>query len=124
MCRVFFMQGTSALDNYDAKKAEKTLKMLLTNRSNEFKDLAGGIGYPTTNKDWEKIILNFCLDFVDCFQVWINKDSEPNHMQVHKCNTMMRQIGLGKSNMTELTHLENIAYGIAEDFKTIYKRIG
>jgi hypothetical protein len=36
---------------------------------------------------------------------------------------MMRQMGLSKSNMTYVTHLENIAYGIAEDFKAIYKRI-
>ncbi len=117
------MQGSSALDNYDSKKAEKSIKMLLIDKSNEFRELAKGIGYPTTNKDWEKIILNFCLDFDDCFKVWTNKNSEPDHVQVHKCNTMMRQIGLGKSNMTEVTHLENIAYGIAEDFKAIYKRI-
>ena len=49
--------------------------------------------------------------------------SQRASMQVHKCNTMMRQIGLGKTNMTEVTHLENIAYRIAEDFKSIYKRI-
>jgi hypothetical protein len=36
---------------------------------------------------------------------------------------MMRQIGIGKSNMNEVTHLENTTYRIAEDFKAIYKRI-
>jgi hypothetical protein len=36
---------------------------------------------------------------------------------------MMRQIALGKPNMTEVTHLQNEAYRIAEDFKSIYKRI-
>jgi hypothetical protein len=44
------MQGSNALDNYDAKKAEKSLKMLLIDESNEFRVLANGIGYPTTNK--------------------------------------------------------------------------
>lgn len=117
------MQGSSALDNYDARKAEKALKMLLIDRSNEFRELARGIGYPTTSNDWELIILNFCLDFDDCFKAWSNEGNTSDHNQVHKCNTMMRQMGIGKSNMTELTHLENTAYLIAEDFKAIYKRI-
>ncbi len=117
------MQGSNALDNYDAVKAKKSLKMLFTDKSNEFRELAGGIGYPTSNSDWESIILNFCLDFNDCFKAWSSESLDADHMQVHKCNTMMRQIGLGKSNMTEVTHLENIAYRIAEDFKAIYKRI-
>jgi len=117
------MQGSNALDIYDVKKAEKSLKMLLNDKSNEFRELAHGIGYPTTNKDWELIILNFGLGFIYCFKAWSSKDNDADHMQVHKCNTMMRQIGLGKSNMTEVTHLENIAYRIAEDFKAIYKRI-
>ncbi len=117
------MQGSSALDNYDARKAERALKMLLIDRSNEFRELARGIGYPTTSKDWELIILNFCLDFDDCFKAWSNEGNASDHNQVHKCNTMMRQMGIGKSNMTELAHLENTAYLIAEDFKAIYKRI-
>jgi hypothetical protein len=117
------MQGSNALDSYDSQKADKSLKMLLNDKSNEFRELAHGIGYPTSNKDWEKIILNFCLDFSDCFKAWSDKDIDSDHMQVHKCNTMMRQLGLGKTNMTEVTHLENIAYRIAEDFKSIYKRI-
>ena len=118
------MHGSNALDVYDSQKAAKSLKMLLNDKSNEFRELAHGIGYPTSNKDWEKIILNFCLDFSDCFKAWSDKDVDGDHMQVHKCNTMMRQLGLGKTNMTEVTHLENIAYRIAEDFKSIYKRIG
>jgi len=43
------MQGSNALDNYDTKKAEKSLKMLFTDKSNEFRELAHGIGYPTSN---------------------------------------------------------------------------
>lgn len=117
------MQGSSALDNYDAKKAEKALKMLLIDRSNEFRELAKGIGYPISSTSWELIVLNFCLDFVECFRSWTDRNTSPDHMMVHKCNTMMRQIALGKVNMTEVTHLQNTAYLISEDFKAIYRRI-
>ena len=116
------MQGSSALDSYDLRKAQKSLKMLLIDRSNEFRILAHGIGYPTNTKDWELIVLNFCLDFVDCFNSW-SAVSAPDHYHIHKCMTQMRQIASGKSNMTEVTHLQNTAYLIAEDFKAIYKRM-
>ena len=46
------MQGSSALDKFDLKKAQKALQMLLIDRSNEFRILAQGIGYPTNTKDW------------------------------------------------------------------------
>lgn len=117
------MQGSSALDNYDAKKAEKALKMLFADKSHEFVDLANGIGYPTTGPNWQLVVLNFCLDFSECFSAWSNPSYTSDHMQVHKCNTLMRQIGLGKPNMTEVAKFQNIAYRIAEDFKAIYKRI-
>ena len=117
------MQGSSPLGNYDKKSAEKALKMLLVDRSNEFRELAHGIGYPTTTKYWEKIVLNFCLDFNDCFKVWSDIDTPSDHNQIHKCMTQMRQMARNKSNMTEVTNLQNIAYAIAEDFKSIYKRL-
>lgn len=117
-----YMQGSSALDNYDLTKAHKALKMLLIDRSNEFRTLAQGIGYPTNTKDWELIVLNFSLDFVECFNIW-SDEAPPDHNQIHKCMTQMRQLARGKSNMTEVTHLENTAYLIAEDFKSIYKRM-
>jgi hypothetical protein len=116
------MQGSSAIDQYDLKKAHQALKMLLIDRSNEFRILANGIGYPTNTKDWELIVLNFCLDFVDCFNTWSATDT-PDHFHIHKCMTQMRQIARGKTNMTEITHLQNLAYLIAEDFKSIYKRM-
>ena len=116
------MQGSSALDNYDLKKAHKSLKMLLIDRSNEFRILANGIGYPTNTENWELIILNFCLDFIECFNA-MSGEMNPDHNQIHKCMTLMRQMSRGKSNMTEVTHIENTAYLIAEDFKAIYKRM-
>jgi len=116
------MQGSRALDKYDLKKAHQALKMLLIDRSNEFRVLAQGIGYPTNTKDWELIVLNFSLDFIECFNVW-SDEAQPDHNQIHKCMTQMRQMARGKSNMTEVTHLQNTAYLIAEDFKSIYKRM-
>ncbi len=92
------MQGSNALDNYDLKKARQALKMLLIDRSNEFLILARGIGYPPNAKDWELIILNFCLDFVDCFNTWSSEES-PDHYHIHKCMTQMRQMAIGKSNI-------------------------
>ncbi len=116
------MKGSSALDSYDSKKADKALKMLYADKSNEFHELAQATGYPVGNKDWEKIILNFCLDFDDCFKAWSDETISSEHNKVHKCMTMMRQIARGKPNMTEVTKLQTIAYRLAEDFKSIYKR--
>jgi len=117
------MQGSSALDNYDSSIAKKSLQMLLIDRSNEFRELAQGMGYPINTKDWETIILNFCLDFSDCFKAWTDKTAPSDHNSVHKCMTQMRQIAMGKTNMIEITKLQNLAYTLAEEFKSIYKRL-
>lgn len=117
------MQGSSPLDDYDSVVAKKSLKMLFTDRSNEFRELAHGMGYPTDVEDWEVIILNYCLDFNDCFKVWSNIDEPHDHNQIHKCMTQMRQIAMGKSSMIEVTKLQNIAYTLAEEFKSIYNRL-
>lgn len=117
------MQGSSPLDNYDEKIAQQSLQMLLIDRSNEFRELAHGIGYPITTKNWEITVLNFCLDYNDCFKAWSDKDAAPDHTKVHKCMTQMRQIAMGKSNMIEVTKLQNLAYTIAEEFKSVYNRL-
>ncbi|MDE1876785.1 MAG: hypothetical protein KGH86_08180 [Thaumarchaeota archaeon] len=119
---MYTVQGSSALDKYDLKKSHRALKMLLIDRSNEFRIFAQGIGYPVNTNNWELIVLNFCLDFTDCFNTMSGEDSL-DHNQIHKCMTLIRQIARGKSNMTEMTHIENTAYLIAEDFKSIYKRM-
>ena len=116
------VKGSSALDSYDQKKADKALKMLYADKSNEFRELAIATGYPVGGSEWEKIILNFCLDFDDCFKAWSDEGTPSTHNKVHKCMTMMRQLARGKTNMTEVTKLQTIAYRLAEDFKSIYKR--
>ena len=116
------------LHGFEAKKAKESLDMLLIDRSNEFKELAAGMGIPTGSSNWEQIILKFCLEFNDCFYVitkpdGINDGTEDSHNKIHQCMTLIRQIARGKSNMIEVTHLQNLAYTLAEEFKTIYKRL-
>ena len=115
------MKDSDALEKYNLEKAQKALKMLLIDRSNEFRELAQGIGHAIDTLDWEWSILNFSLDFVECFKT-LSDDTPPDD-QIHKCMIQMRQIARGKSNMTEVMHFQNIAYLIAEDFKSIYKRM-
>ena len=116
------------LDGYEPKKAKESLDMILIDRSNEFKELAKGMGIPTTSKNWEQIILKFCLDFNDCFYIITrpegpNDPTEDSHNKIHQCMTLIRQIARGKTSMIEVTHLQNVAYTLAEEFKTIYKRL-
>jgi hypothetical protein len=116
------------LDGYEPKKAKESLDMLLIDRGNEFKELANSMGIPTTSKNWEQIILKFCLEFNTCFYV-ITKVEGPNdatedgHNKIHQCMNLIRQIARGKTSMIEVTHLQNVAYTLAEEFKTIYKRL-
>jgi hypothetical protein len=124
----FLMTILNDLDGYESKKAKESLNMLLADRRNEFKELADGMGIPTTSKNWEQTILKFCLDFNECFYVITrqegpNDQTEDSHNKIHQCMTLIRQIGRGKKSMTELTHLQNAAYTLGEEFKTIYKRL-
>jgi hypothetical protein len=104
-------------------KSDKALKMLLTDKSNEFREIANNIGYPTDSENWELVILNFCLDFSQSFMIWTDLGMPCDHNAIHKSMTQMRQLARGKTNMTEVTKSQNIAFRIAEDFKSICKRI-
>jgi len=115
------------LKGFEAKKAKESLDLLLETRQNEFKELAHGMGIPTT-KNWEQIILQFCLEFNECFHMLTvvdgrNDSNEDSHNKIHQCMTLLRQIARGKTSMIEITHLQNLAYTVAEEFKTIYKRL-
>jgi hypothetical protein len=118
-----------SLNGYDPRKAKESLDMLLIDRGNEFKELANGMKIPTTSKNWEENILKFCLDFNVCFYDVITKVEGPNdstedsHNKIHQCMTLIRQLARGKTNMIEITHMQNLAYTLAEEFKSIYKRL-
>jgi hypothetical protein len=103
-------------------KSEKALEILLADKSNEFREIAKGIGYPTNSENWEWVILNFSLDFSHSFVIWSDLRASYGHNAIHKSMTQMRQLARGKTNMTEVTKLQNIAFRIAEDFKSICKR--
>lgn len=116
------------LKGYEPQKVKESLDMLLIDRSNEFKELAHGMGIPTTAKNWEYTILKYCMDFNDCFPFMTsiespNDSSKEAHNRIHQCMTLLRQIARGKTNMIEITHLQNLAYTLAEEFKAIYKRL-
>ena len=116
------------LEGFEAKKAKESLDLLLETRQNEFKELAKGMGIPITTKNWEHIILQFCLEFNVCFRMLTvvdgpNDATDDSHNKIHQCMTLLRQIARGKTSMIEITHLQNLAYTIAEEFKTVYKRL-
>ena len=117
------MQARLVTGDFDPTKVRYALDRLLINRSNEFRELAYAIGYPITQPFWEEFILRFCLEFDDCFHMWSDKEDHSDHNKVHKCMTMMRQMAVGRTNMTEVTKLQNAAYRIAEDFKILYRRL-
>lgn len=107
--------------NYELFRTRTSLQMLLIDRQNEFRELANAIGYSTNYNRWEEFILRFSLEFDDCFKMW--STDENDHGKIHKAMTLMRQISYGKSNMNEVTKLQNIAYRIANDFKIIYEKL-
>ena len=103
--------------------SQKSLALLLNDRHNEFRELADIIKIPKTTPGWEFIILKFCLDFRDCFVAWSQKDKDLDHNTVHKSMTLIRQLAKGRKTMTDLAHLENLAYTLAEEYHSVYKRL-
>lgn len=115
------MNRIGLIVGYDEKRVRETLNLLLRDRKNEFQELADTIGIPRTSEDWEVIILKFCLDFEECFKIWTD-ETEPDSLKNTKCMTIMREIAKGKKNISEVFHIENIAYTISTEFHETYKR--
>ena len=123
------MSHLKSIGDFEENRARKALDLLVRDRDNEFRELANATGFPRTTKGWEEVILKFCLDFDECFKALTEikspYDSDTaDHNQIHKCMTLMRQIAKGKKTMNEISHIQNITYTIAQEFKSIYKRIG
>ncbi len=108
----------------DQKVMQTSLELLLKDRHNEFSDLADIIGIPKATPGWEFIILKFCLDYRDCFVAWSNKDKDLDQIMVHKSMTLIRQLAKGRNTMTDLAHWENLAYTLAEEYRSVYLRLG
>lgn len=109
--------------DYESTRARRSLAMLLIDRQNEFREIANAIGYSTRYANWEEFVLRFSLEFNDCFMMWSEGKNVNDHNKIHKCMTLMSQIAHDKSNMTQLTKLQNIVYRIACDFETIYDKL-
>ncbi|MFQ5572976.1 MAG: hypothetical protein ACE5EJ_01860 [Nitrosopumilaceae archaeon] len=106
---------------------KEALAMLLIDRGNEFRELATSV-FPTGSrpissiKNWEEYVLNFCFDVSEAFKCWVG-DKETEITSAIKALTILRQCSKYKTTMNQMTHLLNIAYNLAEEFKVIYKRI-
>ncbi|HEY4680979.1 MAG TPA: hypothetical protein VIH04_06920 [Nitrosarchaeum sp.] len=114
------MNRIGLIEGYDEKRVRETLNLLLRDRKNEFREVADTIGIPKTSEDWEAIILKFCLDFEECFKIWTD-EIEPDALKNTKCMTIMRGIAKGKKNISEVFHIQDIAYTICKDFHETYK---
>ena len=112
-------------EGLNEKKVNQTLGMLLIDRKNEFRELASMVlpKSPTEPiKNWEHFVMKFCLDVNDAFQTWSGK-SELNSSSPQKALTILRQLSRNKKSMVQLSHLLNISFDLAEEFKEIYRRI-
>lgn len=109
--------------DFEIDRSKKALDMLLIDRKNEFRELANVVKISTNTKDWEEFILKICLDVSDVFKTWAGKEEIVSLQTANKTLTLLRQLSKDKSSMIEVTHLLNIAYTLAEEFKAVYKRI-
>jgi hypothetical protein len=116
------MDRIKLIGGYDPRLVRETLNLLLRDRKNEFRELAERMHIPLTSEDWEIIVLKFCLDFEDCFKVWTDSQ-EPDSIKSTKCMTIMRSISKGKNNISDIFHLQNIAYTICTEFHHTYNRV-
>ena len=109
------MDRIKLIGDYDQNRSRETLNLLLRDRKNEFQKLSTALAIPKSTEDWEVIILKFCLDFEECFKIWTD-EKESDSIKNTKCMTIMREIAKGKKNISEVFHIENIAYPFAKNF--------
>jgi hypothetical protein len=118
--------GLYMLSGYEDGKITRALDMLLVDRKNEFREMTHTVLArvpPGLELDEDKVVINFCLDVADAFKTWTG-DAPLVNTSTSKALTVLRQLGRGKTSMNQLSHMLNLAYDLAEEFKVIYKRIG
>jgi hypothetical protein len=109
-------------EGLEEAKINQALESLLVARKNEFRELSNMVLPKTQSepvKNWEQFVMNFCLDVNEAFKTW-SGDMELNSQ---KALTILRQLSRDKTSMTQLSHLMNISYDLAEEFKEIYRRL-
>jgi len=112
---------------FEEARIKKTLDMLLMDRKNEFRELAEAIFSSVPNSktqipNWEKFVMDFCLDVTECFETWAARDELLPNSGL-KALTILRQLSKDKKSMIEMTRLLNVAWDLSNEFKLIYKRI-
>ena len=110
---------------YKEEKIREALKILYTDRKNEFNELSQafqGKEKLMEMENWKEFILNFCLDVGDSFKTWTGQ-KPPSATSPQKALTILRQIGNEKTSMNQLTHVLNISYNLSSEFKEIYRRL-
>jgi len=110
---------------YTEEKIHEALKILYTDRKNEFHELSEiFLGKKKLGEmpNWKEFILNFCLDVGDSFKTWTGQ-KPPSATSPQKALTILRQIGNGITSMNKLTHILNISYNLSMEFKEIYKHL-
>ncbi|MBT8173065.1 MAG: hypothetical protein HKO48_05040 [Nitrosopumilus sp.] len=103
----------------------KDLELLYADRQNEFFTISESfLGKDKLNQNpkWKEFVLNFCLDVADSFKTWTSQ-KPPSPTSPQKALTILRQVGNDKTSMNQLTHVLNISYNLAMEFKEIYKRL-
>ena len=118
---------TMLKQEYEHTRMKKSLLMLLINRKNEFKMLEEAIFWNVPEskrpiKEQVEFILNFCLDISQAFKTWSGQRALEVNSDI-KTLTFLRQLAHDKKTMTELCHLLNLSYTLAEESKVIYRRI-
>lgn len=113
------------IPEYTEEKVQESLKLLYTDRQNEFSVIAEvflGKEKLSQNPKWKEFVLNFCLDVEDSFKTWSGQ-KPPSATSPQKALTILRQIGKDMKSMNQLTHILNISYNISKEFKEIYRRL-
>ncbi len=116
-----------AAKGFDPIRSKTALEILLVDRTNEFRSLAETLfvispAQRKPIKNWEVFVINFCFEVDEGFKCWSgNKELSTNSGL--KALTILRQLSRNTTTMNQMTHLLNIAFNLAQEFKVIYKRI-
>lgn len=110
---------------YTKEKIHEALKILYTDRKNEFQELPRVVLGKKKLKEmpnWKEFILNFCLDVGGFFRTWTGQ-KPPSATSPQKDLTILKQVGNDMTSMNKLTHILNISYNLSMEFKEIYRRL-
>ena len=114
-------------EGFEEEKIKQALDILLeTKFRNEFREISAMVLPKSSSEpiqNWEQFVMNFCLDVNEAFKTWSGY-SELTPTSPQKALTILRQLSMNKTSMTQLSYLLNISDVLAEQFKEIYRRLG